>query len=208
MEGSTMGTGNTSDAKLARIEHLIHDVPGDLAEIGVNRGATFHRLVKMGARRRTDCVVHAFDSFEGMNAPTELDDGKQYPEGRFAVGGTRGFHKLMEGYGVARGEYTLWPGYVPDCFAGAFHLRFAFAYLDLDTYTPTVASLVWLWPKINPGGVLMLDDYADPDDARPNSGRAEQASNEWLEKVPNAERLENENGQLIVRKIPGIGDST
>ncbi len=37
----------------------------------------------------------------------------------------------------------------------------AFAHLDVDLYKPTLHSLECIWPKLSPGGIILLDDYCD-----------------------------------------------
>ena len=55
--------------------------------------------------------------------------------------------------------YSLHAGFIPHCFKGSEDLEFSFAILDADHYLPTVDALKWIWPRINSGGLLALDDY-------------------------------------------------
>ena len=187
-----MGSGATSDEKLAFIEDEIKNIDGDLCEIGVWKGYTFHRIAKMAARR--NCMAHAFDSFQGMNDPSPEHDSDHYPKGKFNVGGVENFSKLMDVQGAVQASYRLWPGYIPDCYEGAGDLRFAFVYLDVDVYQPTVDSLAWLWPRLAPGGLLMLDDFIGSRDFE-----ATKAIKEWLP-TQEHEQLQLENSQLLLRK--------
>jgi O-methyltransferase len=54
---------------------------------------------------------------------------------------------------------VLRPGYVPETLAGLEDERFAFVLLDLDLYDPTVASLEFFYPRLAPGGYLVMHDY-------------------------------------------------
>ena len=38
-------------------------------------------------------------------------------------------------------------------------VRLSFVILDVDNYVPTRDSLKWVWPRINRGGILALDDF-------------------------------------------------
>ena len=188
-----MGTGCTTNAKLAQIETMIADVPGDLAEIGTAGGATTHQLADMAARR--GCLVHAFDSFCGMPEPGEFDSA-HYPKGKYDVGGVAGFRRIMDGFNADPAYYRLWPGWVPDCFAGAENLRFAFAFVDVDVYEATGISLEWVWPRLVTNGILLADDYFP--DSKIMAGKA---IDEWLSEAgTDMDIIENKNNQLMIRK--------
>ena len=58
---------------------------------------------------------------------------------------------------------VLRPGYVPDTLAGLEDERFAFVLLDLDLYEPTIASLEFFYPRLAPGGYLVMHDYNNPE---------------------------------------------
>jgi hypothetical protein len=51
----------------------------------------------------------------------------------------------------------------PQTTAGLEHLRFAFVHLDLDLPRPTLAALEYFHPRLVPGGILIADDYSDPE---------------------------------------------
>jgi len=152
-----MGTGLISDQNLRTITGTIAGIQGDFAEIGVYRASTFTRLVPIA--RQQGKMAHGFDSFIGMDEPTERD-GDKYPKGRLSVGGVDGFRNIMKTAGFSDHEYRLWPGYVPDCFSGCPpDLRFSLGLIDLDHYRPTLLSVEWFWPRLNTGGVVIFDDY-------------------------------------------------
>ncbi len=189
-----MGTGKTDNVKLAWIETGIASLPGDLAEIGVDYGATFCRLVAMAERR--GCQAHAFDSFVGMDEPGPNDNAAVYPKGKFDQGGVEKFRKRMDSLCVPRDFYSLWSGFVSSCFHGAEDLKFAFVYLDLDVYGPSKQALEFLWPRLHVGGILMVDDYN-----RDVPGRVTQAIDEWMEVTSDAVYGGCLNDQLIVTKM-------
>lgn len=138
---------------------LVADVPGDFIELGVWRGDTFVPLAEAGAR--ADRRSHAIDSFWGMAPPTEHDyepDGHcHYPEGCLSAGGVEG---LLERCAHIQEWVAIWQGWIPEVFDRMpSDLHFAFAHVDLDQYVPTLASLHWLWPRMNPGGILCCHDW-------------------------------------------------
>lgn len=124
---------------------------GDIAEFGVAHGETFGGL--LGVAVDLGCRCHAFDSFVGMNDPGPNDNGT-YPRGRFSIGGVDNFKYARHA------SVKTWPGYLPGSLCGeADLLRFRFAHVDLDHYWPTLSTLRWLWPRMNPGGVVCVHDY-------------------------------------------------
>lgn len=170
------------------------NVAGDFAEIGVFRGAAFRKVAELAAQQNK--LAHAFDSFAGMDTPTEAD-GTDYPKGKFDIGGAAEFTQLMDKAGVAREHYRLWAGYVPACFSAVpAALRFSFVILDLDHYQPTIEALKWLAPRITAGGILALDDYIPT-----GTGLASKAIREFLSGDKMFRKVAQFNQQLILQKV-------
>lgn len=186
------GTWNHADIEW--LAPKVANVAGDFAEIGVFRGAAFRKVAELATAQHKH--AHAFDSFAGMDEPTAAD-GNAYPKGKFDIGGPAEFERLMSKAGVAREWYSMWQGYVPDCFGKAPpDLRFSFVILDLDHYQPTVEALAWLQPRINAGGILALDDYVPG-----GTGLATKAIREFRARDKSFRRIAEFNQQLILQKI-------
>ncbi|NBR28914.1 MAG: hypothetical protein EBT83_10985, partial [Betaproteobacteria bacterium] len=112
------------------------------------------------------------------------------------IGGPAEFERLMTKAGVARERYTMWQGYVPDCFSKAPpDLRFSLVILDLDHYQPTVEALAWLQPRISAGGILALDDYVPG-----STGLATKAIREFRARDNSFRKIAEFNQQLILQK--------
>jgi O-methyltransferase len=140
---------------------LTAGVPGDVVEIGCNRGQTsvFLRMVMNHFDPARE--LHVFDSFEGLPAPG-LED-------RRSCG-----CMLMQGQCKAAREEVLetfarWDLRPPLIHAGWFSETLerdlpgtiAFAYLDADFYGSTRLGLECVYPRMAPAAVAVLDDYAD-----------------------------------------------
>lgn len=185
--------GSWHPADIKWFAGLVAEVPGDFAEIGVFRGAAFRHVAALAYSQ--DRMAHAFDSFQGM-APPGVEDGDQYPAGKFDVGGPDAFVKLMTEADVPGDAYLVWAGFVPDCFREVpDSVRFALAVLDVDHYLPTVAGLKWLVPRMSPGGILALDDYLESYDKL-----ASKAIKEFIATKPDFDVVAQFNQQLILRK--------
>ncbi len=145
-------------ANYIHLDHLLRSVlaapvPGDLAEFGVWHGTTFMPMAELASQHGR--IIHAVDSFEGMDQETERDAG-QYRKGQLSVGGSAIFRQLTKPYGDT---VRIHEGFVPSILSELNDCRFAFVHLDLDQYAPTRSSLAFLWPRMNLGGVLMCHDW-------------------------------------------------
>jgi hypothetical protein len=195
LPGVPRQSGSWNHADLEWLASKVSNVSGDFAEIGVFRGAAFRKVAALAGQQRKR--AHAFDSFAGMNEPTPVD-GPSYPKGMFDIGGPDEFVRLMTAAGVAREQYEIWPGYVPDCFANVpDNVRFSWAIVDLDHYQPTIDALHWVPARINDGGILALDDYVP----KANKGiLATRAIDEFLATDHGFEKIALFNQQMIMRK--------
>jgi hypothetical protein len=153
------------------VEHVVrHQLPGDFIECGVWKGGsslaaalTFARLSDLSRD------FYLFDTFEGMSAPTEKD-GVEAQEGYTATldpkkGSTWCRSPLEEVREVLKlAEYPtekihFIQGKVEETLPGAAPEQIAILRLDTDWYESTKHELNTLYPRLIPGGVLLLDDY-------------------------------------------------
>jgi O-methyltransferase len=170
----------------ARVEALIsavryverHHVPGAIVECGVWRGGSMltvaHTLLRRGV---TDRDLYLFDTFTGMTEPTERDirtaQGKHADELLAATGpGPLAWSRpgrfvatvddVQEGFAAL--DYPaervhLVPGRVEDTVPEHAPENIAILRLDTDWYESTKHELIHLYPRLAPGGVLIIDDY-------------------------------------------------
>jgi O-methyltransferase len=149
-------------------------IPGDIVECGVWRGgsmmAAARTLLECGDAARD---LHLFDTFEGMSAPTEHDvavDGqpasallrsqdKRDPDSAWCYATLEDVQAAMfrTGYGSERIHFVK--GKVEDTIPQHAPSRIAILRLDTDWYESTRHELEHLYPRLAPGGVLIVDDY-------------------------------------------------
>ena len=139
------------------------DVAGDFAECGVFRG---HSAL-MIATLLTDNNVkgrpfHLFDSFEGLSARTVKDGSRRKlktadveREAKFFACDEPTVRKHLSNYDF----FQFYKGWIPNRFAEVEDKMFAFVYIDVDLYQPTLDSLKFFMPRMNRGGIIALDDY-------------------------------------------------
>lgn len=156
-------------------------VPGAIVECGVWRGgsmlAAALTLARLGA---ADRELYLFDTYEGLPAPGERDRSfkgkpaydtwRQHVDGEglsaWCRAGLEEVRQVMEtsGHPPARIHYVA--GLVEDTIPGSAPDRIALLRLDTDWYASTRHELEHLYPRLAPGGVLILDDYGSWQGAR------------------------------------------
>lgn len=147
------------------IETVIReDIPGDIIETGVWRGGAsiFARAV-LKAHGVTDRKVWVADSFEGLPPP----DTKRFPQDAGALYHT--FPGLaislervkanFERYGLLDDQVVFLKGFFADTMPTVACDRFSVLRLDGDMYGSTMDALTNLYPKLSPGGFVIIDDY-------------------------------------------------
>jgi len=147
------------------VEAILADgTGGDLIETGVWRGgcSIFMRAV-LAAHGVEDRQVWLADSFEGL-APPDL---AAYPH-EFTVDLSE-FTALAVGldivkrnfakYGLLDDQVRFLPGWFADTLPGAPIEQLSLIRLDGDYYESTMTALTSLYPKLSPGGYVIVDDY-------------------------------------------------
>jgi O-methyltransferase len=159
-------------------------VPGALVECGVWRGgsvlAMVRTLLELGT---TDRDIFLFDTFEGMTKPTMADTSAFDPPAldtwqEHDGGGAWEYLFNAEVFNVDRVRQTLedtgYPaqrlhfvvGPVEETLPMNAPESIAVLRLDTDWYESTAHELEHLYPRLSPGGVLIIDDYGHWDGAR------------------------------------------
>jgi hypothetical protein len=134
---------------LRELLKLVDHLEGDTAEAGVYEGASSLLICEARGGRSTHW---AFDSFEGLSAPTSRD-GDVWSAGDVAASEASA-RALLEPLGA-----VVLRGWIPDVFAEARIERLVFAHVDVDIHDPTLASFEYFYDLVVPGGVIVCDDY-------------------------------------------------
>lgn len=147
---------------------MVKDLPGDIVECGVFKGASLVRFAGFRSlfEKTYVCKIIGFDSFEGFPG-TGFDADKKYRENFMAEAGNQSISKEQL-YGVLKKKSVercveLVAGNivetVPKYVENNPSLKISLLNLDVDIYEPSVTILKYLYPRIVKGGVLILDDY-------------------------------------------------
>lgn len=159
------------------VRHVVRNqIPGDLVECGVWRGGSTMAMLKTLSANSCDSrLIWLYDTFEGMSEPGQNDVDcygqtadrllEQSAENRTAADSVWCEASLDDvrtnvsscaypqnhlNYIVGKVEQTI-PASLPD--------KIALLRLDTDWFDSTWHELVHLYPRLVPGGILIIDDY-------------------------------------------------
>jgi len=128
-------------------------VRGDVAELGTYRGETATVLGKMARRLGTTAWI--LDTFEGFN-PADLQGVDAAHAMEFADTSLEAVRALVGEQNVryVKGYFPESASQMPD------DLSFCLVHIDCDLYAPISHALKYFYPRLVPGGYLIVHDYA------------------------------------------------
>lgn len=138
-------------------------IPGDYIETGVWRGGCCIMMRAMLAYKgRAGSKVFVADSFEGLPPPSDgitpdvgdihhTFDELRVSQEEVAANFTK--------YGLLDDRVVFLKGWFKDTLPKLKTNKFALLRLDGDMYESTMDALVALYPKLSPGGFIIIDDY-------------------------------------------------
>jgi predicted O-methyltransferase YrrM len=146
---------------------LILDLPGDVAEFGVFKGASLIRFASFREllENEKSREIIGFDTF-GTFPDTQHEDDQSTLKNFVDVTGGESFsvenlndimaHKNISNVSFVSGDIceTL-PQYLSD----NPHKRFSLIHIDTDIYEPAKVILANVYNKLVRGGVIVFDDY-------------------------------------------------
>jgi len=128
-------------------------VRGDIAELGAYKGNTAAVLAAMARRMGTTAWI--LDTFAGFN-PDDLKGIDADHRMEFADTSLEAVRALVGDDSV---RYVK--GYFPDSAAQLpADASFSLVHIDCDLYVPIVHALNYFYPRLLPGGYLIVHDYA------------------------------------------------
>lgn len=138
---------------------------GDFVECGVNYGFLSSAIMKDLDWNSTGRTFYLLDTYAG------IDD--RYLSDQERAGGVAEKNRKLVEEGVytsnidtVRKNFSEWPkakviqGTIPDTLADIDSEQIAYLHIDLNCTLPEVAALEYLWERLVPGAIILLDDYA------------------------------------------------
>ena len=194
----TMTSAERAAAVCAAVEYVVRNrIPGDFVECGVWKGGSTMAAALMFQRLGdTSRGLHLFDTFEGMSAPTEVDrvagsgaaaadilaaEDPRYSH-NWAVSPVEEVRANMASTGYPGERVHFLKGKVEHTVPLWAPQLISILRLDTDWYESTRHELEHLYPRLAPGGVLIIDDYGHWEGAR-------KAVDEYFAGIPDAPLL-------------------
>jgi O-methyltransferase len=160
------------------VEYVIRNrISGAFVECGVFMGGSIQVMIRaLQSLAVHDRDIYLFDTFAGMPQPDRRDDEglggvmkTSWDAHRTEADGSSGSNWMRAavemvrdridplGYPVDRLHFVK--GMVEDTIPGAAPDKIAILRLDTDFYSSTKHELEHLYPRLMPGGILIIDDY-------------------------------------------------
>jgi predicted O-methyltransferase YrrM len=139
---------------------MVKDYPaGDYAELGTYQG-NYARIIY--SRMAGDATLYCFDTFAGFPEASVRKEaqqtGLQVSTSAFSDTSQARVVQTIAGQ-LAASRLVLRAGEFPETFAGLENRRWRFVLLDADLYAPIKAGLELFWPRLVPGGIILIHDY-------------------------------------------------
>lgn len=178
------------------LEHTLDKkTPGDIVELGCYSGTTslfIRRLLDEKGQSATR-AFHVYDSFEGLPGKTAQDAsaaGVDFKQGELTVSKKQFLQEFHKARLAAPRVHKGWFG---DLAAHDLPDTIAFAFLDGDFYGSILTSLQLVWPRMQAGGSILIDDYQ-----RETLPGVERATHDFFQGKP-APHLRHEHNIAIIQ---------
>jgi O-methyltransferase len=156
---------------LAELERVLEQgTEGAVVEFGCYIGTTSLFIRRLLDARRDSREFHAYDSFAGLPSKTAEDEsraGEQFQAGELAVSKKRFLQEFQK---TGLQPPRVHKGWFSDLTGADVPDEIAFAFLDGDFYDSIHRSLQLALPRMQPGGAVVVDDYAR--EALPGAAKA------------------------------------
>lgn len=159
------------------VDHVVsQNLPGDLVECGVWRGGSSVAMIRtLLSREVRNRDLWLYDTFEGMTAPTKQDvdcfgipadnfmprdlDNHQTPTAGYCEAPLDDVRSNVERWGYPSQRVHYVKGKVEDTIPQQVPEQISLLRLDTDWFESTWHELIHLYPRLVPGGILIIDDY-------------------------------------------------
>ena len=135
---------------------------GEVINIGRGSNYSVNELAKMiggstkfMALANPDKTVHAFDTFDGLPKPLDVDKGQT--EHRF-----KSSYEDVKDYLSDNQNVKIYKGRFPETSGPIVDKKFCVVHVDVDLYQSALDCCEFFYPRMTDGGVIIFDDYYAP----------------------------------------------
>jgi hypothetical protein len=173
------------------LDQLVKEgIKGDLAELGVYKGSTATLIAQIA--RRLGTTAYLLDTFEGFDAA----DFKGVDARQKVHFDDTSLERVRALVGDESARYVKghFPGSASQIPGDA---KFCLVHIDCDLYAPMHSALEYFYPRLLPGGFLIMHDYSSL-----YWNGAERAVDEFFSgRVESPVPLTDGAGSVVVRKV-------
>lgn len=167
----------------------VESVPGDVVEFGCYKGHTAALMAAITGKQ-----IRLYDSFEGLPEPGPEDEGRRsdFQKGYLKADA----HEVGDVMLIDTVRYPtpiVVVGWFKDLKDYQLPDKIAFAHIDADLFQSTWDALMFVVPRMFPGGVIVVDDYNNHD-----LPGVSLAVNKWLYTANRNFTLESQPLQAVI----------
>lgn len=137
-------------------------VPGAIVECGVGRGSSLVPLARANELFSPERQVIGFDSFEGFPAASRHDVGPRVTED-LAIDAWCSATSVETVRAALDAPCELVPGFFADSLPRSLPEQLSLLHVDCDLYESTRDVLTLGLPRMQPGSMVILDEYSEQD---------------------------------------------
>ena len=165
-----------SKEHFSRLFKLVENIEGVYVECGIGGCVSMSKVSELFTRGEAKTrTIYGYDSFVGLPTPSIHDN--YYPPGR--TGHPRStLDRIIEKYSNL--TYNITEGWFKDTLHTYPKEPIAILHLDVDVYMSYKECLETLYQYVQPGGLILFDEYTGPNDLRKWPG-AKRAIDEFFE---------------------------
>lgn len=134
-------------------------LPGDFVECGVNRGFLSSAIMAYLDWNSLEQSFFLFDTFQGI--ATHLLSSEEIASGRLEHNQqyTECYDNAVRNFAEFQRVHLV-RGTVPESLASVEVSRVAYLSIDMNCAKADTEAFEYFWPRLSPGAVVLLDDYA------------------------------------------------
>jgi len=147
------------------VAHQASNLSGDFVECGVNNGAVSSSVMQYLDWNRLGKRFFLLDTFGGMDERLITDEERRLGklELNQRVLDANGYELNVDSVIANFSEWErvhVIKGTVPETLPRVDATEVAYLHLDMNCSVPEQAAAEFFWPRLVPGGFILLDDYA------------------------------------------------
>ncbi len=129
---------------------------GDFVECGVNRGFLSRIAMDYIGFAKQDKKFYLMDTYDGLVDRYITEEERN--QGVTSGGYEPCFDKVTRTFAPYKNVHLI-RGAIPDTLPQVGSTKIAFLSIDMNCVMPEIEAAEYFWPRMVPGGVIVLDDY-------------------------------------------------